>query len=466
MLKANALLTIFLLFTLIACIAVGLYEGYLSIPASAVLYFGVGYFLTQLSSGRYALRRANAKKDQSVPAKLFTISYCIRVLFTILYYYILILQQGEPYLGGGDDAGFAMTSRALAQDWVAGNYHPYDQFFYHEEIGFITYLASGYWVAHFLGGMHHLTAIFLNVLIGSLIPVYVFFFAKEIYDTKTAYIAGMLATFYPELIHYSIVFLRDIVVSFLVLFAVRHFYLCYRKHLLRNATLSASAIFFAHSFRYASGEFLLLVLGIIGLWNLISKRGFITKIVAGVVCISLLIVVYTQISPEYLTLGSKEFARVKTMYLELSLMGADIGSVGAKVLELPSPARQIVFTPYYIIAPFPPWHYTNITSIFVGIGAIYWYVLAIFWAIGMFYCIYGKHQNLTLFLINIAYFVILGNTVMDPRHRTQIMPIALIVTAYGIIRYRSMSKKSLVMNSYRAAYVILFAAYAYLKWWR
>jgi len=195
-------------------------------------------------------------------------------------------------------------------------------------------------------------------------------------------------------------------------------------------------------------------------------------VIPSVLMLSLIAIVFLALS-QSLTSGFIASVDLYVMYsghyTESSIMSHGLDSVGVKLVALPPPLKQIVITLYFLISPFPPFgqrklYSEGVCSIFAGLGAIYWYIFAVFWVIGMFYCIRERNYgNILLFFINAVFLILIANSTRHIRHKLQMMPFAFIVAGYGVTCAKQMRYKSLVMNIYKSIYVVITIMYLLLK---
>ena len=194
---------------ILICGVAGLVEAAPAIPLAALLLFAAGWLILG-GEGEDDADRRQART-------LFAWGFVLRVGLGIFLYYWLIHTRGEPFLGGGDDAEYEQMGTELFGLWGQGDYRL--PFYMRNNPGYFVFMAMICQVGEWLGGYHTLLPRIVNACVGGLIPAYVFLLVRNLASRPVAVGAGLLAMGYPELVFYSAVQLRDILIVFLFVFA-------------------------------------------------------------------------------------------------------------------------------------------------------------------------------------------------------------------------------------------------------
>ena len=196
--------------TLMACSAVGLVEAAPAVPIVAAILFVFALLVLSLD-------RRNAP-DRPVLYSLFAWGFFLRVGYGLCLYYWLIASNGEPFLGGGDDAGYEWMGRDLYERWQQNDFIL--PFYMRQHPGYYILIAVIRTVGEWLGGYHVLLTRVVNACIGGLIAPALFILARNVFGRPVALAAGILAAVYPNFVFYSSVQLRDIIIVFLFVFSM------------------------------------------------------------------------------------------------------------------------------------------------------------------------------------------------------------------------------------------------------
>ena len=447
--------------------------------AFSILFFYILFF----SAGLTLVVSFADKRQQRFFCSLFFYGYLTKAFIAVLFYYYFIRVTGMPFEGGAfkDSYFFHSSAVIIANDWLGGNIarFPGGPSGYHWINGIV------YFVGEIIGGANPLNTRFLNCLVSSLIPVYVYKIAVLIYDQKTARIASMIALCYPTFILYASLQLRDIYITLIVL------HIGYLSTLLvfrpKNYTLISIfalillLMYFRPAYSFAVSLCVILGLAI----NFLSSRRK-SRILIGI-CV--VFAVFVSIFPSirnrdffHILMGKKEGIslqynlvrylkdNITANYEKAQYRADESGSLGAQMLgsALKSKAHLITVLPaLQLVAPYPPWKdiispRTTLT-VSQNIAAIGWHLILPLFLLGLWYCWRIKRME-SFFLYSITLVIILLvaiTNVGNIRLRMPIIPFAIIFAAVGLKVYRN---KIWFPVFYIGFHFSLFFAYHFLKY--
>lgn len=280
--------------------------------------------------------------------KVLLAAFAVRAFFALIHTYVTPLPDS-----GADAVTFERVGWELAQGWKSGA--PFE---------FITgaYLYSliiG--LVYFVSDRSPVLIQALNVLMGSFTVYIIAVTAHTLYNSRTARIAGWIAAFFPALVLYSAITMREVAVVFpfalSVLFFVRWLKDDRSVQLIKSlACLLVSGLF------HTGMLFITIVPVSFWLYRMlrafvkIKKRTFVAKVLASVLIVLLIGFPLVTgaglekvgnlgklIEPEYLGARHETQARDRAAYL------TDLTISSPADLVYAAPAKAV----YFLFAPFP-----------------------------------------------------------------------------------------------------------------
>jgi hypothetical protein len=162
--------------------------------------------------------------ERQVVLTLFLAAFAVRLLAAVVAHYSLL------YFGKGgflllDDRAYDKIGWTLARVWMGifPGIRDTDQYLMVN----YTYLVAGLY--YFLG--HALLAVkMMNVLFGSLLAVVTYALGRELFGPRVGLVAGILTAFFPSLVAWSAINLKDILVVLLTVTATYGLLRYARRH--------------------------------------------------------------------------------------------------------------------------------------------------------------------------------------------------------------------------------------------
>ncbi len=414
------------------------------------------------------------RKNAAFLIKVFLCAFVIRIILVFVLSGLMVSLRGEPFLGGGDDLRDDIYGQGVCESLRAG--YGLSNYLLGREVSFTTSqvglpILNG--VLYYLFGHNIFVPRILNALMGALLAVLMFKIAAKIYKSvKIAKLAAWLGAFYPNLVYYSSVQLKDIVTALLgaiiiwnvikldkirdcyriiyillafiifsyfrrqliVVYAlVVVFYLCFLKF--RKSRLTGLIL----------GLFLLLIVG----WGLtVTGIGFLGR--------NIIISIPQSVQ--------QRTARVMSAASEAQRKTSLIRKQASYPLVVRAPISFV----YSLITPFPfwktviSWKYTGtVSELFATPGVLVWYILMPFAFLGI---IYSRRKRIggTQLMYLTAIIILLGISITQfgetYRYRLQIMPFLLIFASVGIVKYKEYKKehKNRLWCNWLVLYVFVF----------
>ncbi|MFB3885577.1 MAG: hypothetical protein ACE144_10140 [Thermodesulfobacteriota bacterium] len=456
-------------------------ENFIIFVSSIFFYFSGTIFLH--------FQKANNHDETYSLTKLFTRAYIFRILFAVVIYYTLVNANGMPFTGS-DDLEYETVGREISSFWLSGYfglpsklYLPGYSLGYYVVNGFFQYLFN------ILGGYHILAMRFLNVLIGALIPVYVHKITTRVFGNDVSGFSTYASFLYPDLILYSSLQLKDIMIAFLftaVIWQVVQYHQSGSKMRFMKILWTALLIWGVYFFRYPYALVLSLIvsLGILlGFCiNYGRKIGLKSTSLLGnlsVLFLVVLLIVTTlfftgifSLSTERFPLGTAEKIEGTNIHSFWQFIGSggDSASLALSFFaKMQSPLRQLVFSLLMLVSPYPPWHSLSGDDplrVFPFLSGLFWQCLVPFAILGLVFAVTERgHKSFVLCATFLTMLIIVGNTYFLPRYLLCVMPAGFILCGVGINKRRSLPWWKVYYVAFHGALLstYLWAKYQFLS---
>jgi hypothetical protein len=362
----------------------------------------------------------------------------------------------------GNDEFFREAATLLATEFQRG--------FWSEALKYVTYSGGGYiyvtallfWVTSLVGaGLPGLpTMTVTNAFVGATLPVAAFRLI-QLYTPSDARLPRAAAWFvaaFPILTFYGAVALRDIWIAagstWFIYWWARAFWPTDRFRLV-PLMLGSVAFLVVGMMR----PFSVIPLAVFALGYTVAraKRKIITNTI-------LVAMAATLGGLTLLERSATLLSEQSGLYTELALLDAGSASLGARVLQWPTPLNYVARFALAVVLPVPPPIGGRPSQLLIAIGSVWWYFLlpfiwaglrlarrkapdaalgkAVFW----FFCV-------LLFTISI--------TSLDVRHKTALMPVALAFAAVG---WHTQSRRQRAQSILAVGCALAGLGAAYVVW--
>ena len=400
----------------------------LAIPLSAEL-------LALLGGTLFLLQRERDREIRSWLSRLVLAALAVRVVLLLVVHFGI-----SPYLFAPDALLYEYYGAALRDYWMGVGARP-GRVFDSWEVGYF-FLNGG---SYYLFRESPFGPVVLNLFTSVWTCILAFFLGRSLFSESVGKVSALLCAFFPSLILWSVLNIRDAISTFLVtglvLFGVRA-----ARHLGPKEALGLGLGLLLLSWMrdyMAVLVFVGLVLGVVagvrpdrvGRTLLVGAAGAFAIVLAAQ-SFGLLQAVPMESPLETLELVREDFTR-----------GA--GSAYGALLDTSTPAGLAKSLPiglaYFLFAPFP-WAIGSILELATLPEVLLWYALIPFTMVGL-RTAFRNHQRgsilpiSVLLVVVVTYALVEGNVGTAYRHRAQIMPVFFLFTSVGIGAFLNRRKK-------------------------
>lgn len=420
------------------------------------------FFSIALAFIGWMIARRRSELDRVFQGRLFLVAFVVRSLLALSLYYAFVSKFGSPFVSfGSDDFGYHMRAQVLAAQWTSGKvYYPR----YHAA-AYDSLIALFY----FVFGPVPLVVRTLNCFAGALCAIYAYRIAKHLFGPVVGRISGFLVAFMPDLLFWSAVQYRDIILAAFALYLI--WFLITQVHSIASSydiiwpiivfgmfllfdiygALGLLAVVFIYTYierfnsKYANlprtralqALFLVALLGLFVGVSSLRKEGSVTSIFT-----------VQNIMRERLVTRSTSESLSNIFLRERAGLGD----------ALTAPIR--FFLP--IVLPIPSFS-IELDLILLYIGSLIWYLLLPCALYGLAHCLRNRPRD-TLPLYAIPLLSLIGLYVSFYagvlRYRIRFMPLLWILTAVGLV-YMPYWHRKYVLSLIVIA--LLFLTYVSLK---
>ena len=396
--------------------------------------------LAGLLVGYALVRYVFARSDWRFLVSLFVTAFCLRVVLSIGLHWLLIASGRGGFLLM-DDRAYDKLGWTLARVWMGifPGIRDSDEYLMMN----YTYLVSG---IYFVLGHNLLAAKMLNVLFGALTPVVVYAIGTELWDRRVARISALLMAFFPSLLIWSAINLKDILAVLLVELAILGALIYARRHVWWALVVALLGLLAMENMR----QFVYLILGwLMPAAFLLADRStwkrkliLFAPLLLGVL-LTFQITHNQKFGLNWLSVQALTEAEWKRWF---EANRAD----SALELDFDKPLksqrdlvglRSIAYLPrgiYYVLMAPLPWEARSTNSRAAIPEMLVWYVLLLAAIPGLTTSLKARWRDLFLPLgLSAGWIVALalteGNAGNIFRHRAQFMPYILLLSAVGLV---------------------------------
>lgn len=419
------------------------------------LFFGVGlglfwYFVPGISFSvfiffltGFLIRRFTKLEDGNFLLKLFILAVVIR-LFLCLGLHLYSLSIGRDGSIFYDDAGIPRLAWRITQYYKGASKSIYDPL---GERNFYTNFLS---ILFYFFGFSYLTAKMFNVLFGALTAIFIYFISKEIFNRKIAKLSAVLVAFFPSLILWSVVNLKDSLVILLIsviLWATVKFQKGYQLKYF-------PFIFFPLIILFDLREFLVLLFVPILIFVFIVTSKI--KPVNRLIIIFLIVILFFKLSPVINGYIETKYPGLRFSVDFLLSIHKGFISAGGSLYRIydeifyndPAPPLGLFSPPflkaffkgwfYFILVPLP-WQISTRLQLLSYPQMIFWIILLPLSAVGILTALRYNWKDsfliiLFIFVTTSAYALSEANVGTAARHRDMLTPFYLIFSSAGVVK--------------------------------
>ena len=395
-----------------------------------------------LALGLVLVRRSSRADERRFLLGLFLAAFALRVVAAVASHFVL----GSLGRGGFlllDDRAYDKLGWTLAGVWMGifPGVRESDEYL----LVNYTYLVA---IIYYLMGYSLLAAKMLNVAFGALLAVVVYAIGAEVLGRRTARVAAVITAFFPSLVAWSVLNLKDILVVLLAAVAVLGLLRYARRHEWWALVLALAAFMGLENLR----QFVFFILGwLMPIGFLFADRSHVSRkvvllapLVVGVIAINLL-THNGSYGLNWLTargLSAAEWTR----FLAETNAQTGIETEPVKPVKDNSTIvqRSIAYLPkgvfYALFGPLP-WDARSGLAMAAIPEMLAWYALLAAALLGLKLSFRRHWRDLVLPMGFAAGWVVAlalteGNTGNIFRHRSMIMPFVFLVAAVGLLWLR------------------------------
>lgn len=340
-----------------------------------------------------------------------------------------------------DVADYEYFGRRLSQYWqgevrTPGSAFEVWQAGYHYVNGAFFYL---------FGGVSPLGPVVLNIFVSLWTVILGFRLGCMFGSVRMGKALAVLVAFFPSLVLWSVLNIRDAISTFLVTLAVYVVIMLSRR--VRGSDLLLLGVALLCLSLIRQYMVVLVVLGaVVGLVAIVRKgRVLQTMVVGGVLCVAIVFGVET--------LGILERVPAETPFEAVAglreSMTIGAGSTFGAQLDPSTPTGALLALPvglvYLLFAPFP-WTVSSLLQMLTLPEVLLWYLLLPFTVFGVKALLSRGSSDVlipvgVLMVVLSSYALVEGNMGTAYRHRAQIMPLLFLFTAAGIVAFLKWNKE-------------------------
>ena len=295
-------------------------------------------------------------------------------------------------------------------------------------------------------GEYPVMPILLNCVVGGLCAYPAYIVAARLAGRTAGLASAIFITFFPSLVLWSALLVRDALVLFLLLWVVCLAQTLFAKFRLRTAFWLIACLLLLATLRsyllVVMGSALLLALLVASVRN--PRNALATAFVCGVVVIA--VMKASGLGTDYLGDVSLRTLALQRQYNAISGSGA----IALDGHDLSTPLGALSYLPlglaYFLFSPFP-WQFTGKQGFAVP-EVLIWYACVPLVVIGASYALRRRRRQALAplvagLLVTVVYSLVEGNVGIIFRHRAQALVLLLPFAAAGWVRWRAPQRAAL-----------------------
>ncbi len=401
--------------------------------ALTVVAFGSGimacFFITILGIViiLFSLRSFVPADDFKFLAMLCICSFLLRVSLAF------ILHPWAQFFGP-DAAGYDRRAWLLAQNWRSGDVALSGR-------GGYDYLVM---IVYVIFGHTPIGAKVVNGILGTHTAVFIYLIARDIFGRKVARTSFVLVAFFPSLLLWSSLMLKDALVMFMITLTIWSAMKLHRRFRIRYVVIILASMAYLTNIRYYIAS--LIMAAIISSFLVQPLRRLIRSIFVGLVLAILFAVVWQY------ALGNTEghHAGYPLDLARINDVRQGFAGGGSKFLgdvRIESYMEALKFMPlgfsYFFLGPFP-WQIKihRPLQVMAVPEVLIWYFLLPFMIYGFAYTLrnsFGRSYPIIIYvsILTLAYTLTITNMGSLYRFRAQMLIFYFIFVGVGIVRFRN-----------------------------
>jgi len=440
-------------------VLIGTMVGLFSFLAPGALFiFVLAAFLTSFMAGH-----CSGEEEKKFVVSLFVVGFLSRVILTSwghIFFAMNNMGYHNESIGVTIPDLFADSGAVSLRGWLTSLYMQgklehaerldptwlFQDDFLERGYGFIVYT-----LFYYIFGFSHLSAKFINCLLGSLSAILVYFISRDVFNKAIARIAAVLAMFFPSLYLWSLSNLKDPMMVFLLCLSV---YLSIRFSKYRKLGYLIMLAICLYLVKIVRPSYIMPVLVSAVLSIVFSfARKVVVLIVVAASIFMILAMVMQPLDIHILDNRHNIITRILEKAIDLQrgfvLTGGSVYKVYEDKYYATPPPKEIeplrifIYLPkgwlYFLFTPFP-WSIHTKLQMIAAPQVMLWYILALFalWGVLVMKRYGGSGAHVIffhIFFITSAFALSSGNIGTALRHRDIILPFFFIFSSIGIANF-------------------------------
>jgi len=381
------------------------------------------------------LRAGPDHGDREWLSKVLFAALALRLLLAVVLHF-----RFSPTLFAPDAEAYAYFGRTLADFWrgeASGPGSVYESW------------QSGYYVLNavffFVFGPSAMGPVVLNIFVALWTTVLAYRLATLLLNREVGRIAALLVAFFPSLVLWSVLNIRDAVSTFLVLLVTYAVVRLSRRVRAAHVLALGAGLFFMSTIR----EYMVVLLILGGALGVVASLrpgkvfqtifvGAFLAFVAVLAAENLGFIERVSTSDPLSTVAQIREGMLREASSSFA-QGLDPSTPRGALLALPVGLAYLLFAPF-------PWAVSSLLQTFTLPEVLLWYCLVPFTVYGVKRVVSGAPRDVVipagiLVVVLCTYALVEGNIGTAYRHRAQIMPLLFLFTAAGIQAYLARRKE-------------------------
>lgn len=362
-------------------------------------------------------------------------AFLIRLAFAVGIYFFA---PDRNYLAE-DQVGYDIMPQWLMNYWFGNGPRPeylYSGFRGITRIGYLGMVAIQYWIFD----VSFVVPRVFNCMAGAFLALYAFRITQRTYGLNAAKIAGVLTAFFPSLILWSSLNMRDIWIALAIVIIAWHAVLLRDKMSISSIVVIAGCLMWIQMNR----AYLVPIMGLTVAGSFIFGRArewYKDLLILSTMLMAVAAVLY------FFQVGSgMEFVDLEAVNRQrLILAKASVGKSGyLGDIDISNPVNMIIYSPlllaYFLFSPFP-WDIRGVRQLLTLPEMIVWYACIPFVIMTIVDTFKDKTRKgftllMPMVIITISFALSSGNMGLSYRYRAQVVTLFLIFAAAGFAKWR------------------------------
>ena len=389
---------------------------------------GVPAALFILWAGIWLGRRLLPRSAGPQVFKIFLAAVAVRALLVPVLHFTGISLSFAP-----DEASFSRIGSQMAMYWSGDLDYPFrarfstERFFFY--VNGVVFWCAGY--VKFLPK-------FVNVIVGSLVSVYAYKIGRALFNQQIGIIAMALVAFFPSMVLWSSVNIRDPWAFLAVTAIVWH--LVQLRYRVATRPIIAVFLWLFLLFNLRESTAVVAAASVIMTFVVVRREHVHRNVVVGLaLCAALLLGFhYLGLTSRHLTASASE--ALETMEQIHQGLSQGSGAYGGAGEDISTASGALSWLPrgmaYFLFGPFP-WQVRSGLQLSALPETLVWYFFLYQALVGMRFVV--RHGRIEAWVVAIVainltliYSLVEGNVGTAYRHRAQVLPLYLILSAVGV----------------------------------